>query len=86
MSFFHKKYRYFYPSAFEKAYDPFYEKAKWKLCFAWLPHYCEITNTRIWLEKGYQGRRSIIMTDDDEPIIEERWHSIDGHILWKMKK
>ena len=86
MSFFYKKYRYFYPSAFEDAHDPFYAKASWKLCFAWLPHYCEISNERIWFKKGYQGQRFIVMTDDDEPIIEERWHSIECHKLWKKRK
>lgn len=81
----HKKYRYFYPKKFEEAYDPFYSKAKWKLCFAWFPQYCEISNRRIWLEKGYRGQRYILISDDDDPIIEERWHSVTEHLAWKTK-
>lgn len=85
MSFFHKKYQYFYPKAFEEAYDPFYKKAKWKLCFAWFPHICEITKERIWFEQGYRGQRYICITDEDDPFIEERWHSRNGHIIWQLE-
>lgn len=85
MSFFYKKYRYFYPKAFEESYDPFYKKAEWKICFACLPHYCEISNRRIWLEKAYRGQRYILLSADDEPIIEERWHSLNEHVLWQIE-
>ncbi len=85
MSFFHKTYRYFYPRAFEEAYDPFYKAAKWKLCFAWFPHICEISKEKIWFEKGYRGQRFISISIDDDLIIEERWHSRNGHIIWQIE-
>ena len=83
---FYKKYRYFYPTALEESYDPFYKSAQWKICFAWLPHYCEISKQRIWFEKGYRGQRRMVGFPDDDPIIEERWHSLRHHLIWQIKK
>jgi hypothetical protein len=68
-----------------QAYDHFYERmigTEYK--FAWLPHRCDISGKRIWLEYAYRMTR--IITGPGESIFEYRWHDKNTHIMWKLKR
>jgi hypothetical protein len=62
----------------------FYHRARWKLCFAWLPHRCALTNKLIWLTKAYQG--TAVWTGPGDPIAEIRWHRINHHLIFQLKR
>jgi len=68
-----------------QAYDHFYERmigTEYK--FAWLPHRCDISGKRIWLEYAYRMTR--IITGPGESIFEYRWHDKNTHIMWKLTR
>jgi hypothetical protein len=71
----------FYSDA--QSYDPFYDRADWYLAFAWLPHTCDKTGERIWLERAYRGIRMI--TGPGEPVFEYRWIKKHEWLLQRLR-
>ena len=61
----------------------FYEKAKWQLSFAFLPHRCFITKKLIWLKYGYKGCAHYRRENTFVP--EYRWHDKSQHLIWLLK-
>lgn len=68
---------------FNAAYMRARRDVEWKLAFAWLPHRCEITGRRIWLENAYCG--TTMWTGPDIPIIGNQWHDRHEHLIWTLK-
>ena len=46
----------------DEEYDPFYDRAIWKLTFAWRPHRCMLSDKWIWLRLGYHGEAGLMLT------------------------
>jgi hypothetical protein len=61
----------------------FYDRASWRLSFAWLPHRCIRSRRIIWLEYGYEGMA--MYTGPGEPVYEYNWHSKAEHLIWCLK-
>lgn len=67
-----------------QTYDPFYDRATWELKRPLWPRRCAITDKFLWFKSSYRGRR--IITGPGEPVIEDRWHSKNDHIIWLLKR
>ena len=61
----------------------FYERAKWRLAFAWLPHRCCVSGKIIWLRHGYIGEA--VWHGPGEDVIEYNWHTTTEHLIWCLK-
>jgi len=68
----------------DETYDPFYNRAAWRLKFLWWPRKCELSNRWMWLDFAYQGRA--VWTGPGESVFEDRWHNTTEHIIWKLKQ
>lgn len=68
---------------FNAAYMRARKEITWKLAFAWLPHRCEITGRRIWLEYGYCSE--FLWNGPSDPIYEVTWHDRHEHLIWALK-
>jgi hypothetical protein len=64
-------------------YDPFFDKAFWKLKFVWFPKRCSNSGKLIWLKNAYKGTRMI--TGPGEPVFEYRWYEKHEYLLLKIK-
>jgi hypothetical protein len=62
----------------------FYNKAVWKLSFAFLPRRCAISNKRIWLKYGYEGIATTYYRGTADT--ETRWHDKIEHIIFQLKR
>ena len=67
----------------DETYDPFLNRAKWKLKFAWWPHRCYISNQRIWGKLGYQG--TAIWTGPGTPAFETNWITKEEFVVGMLK-
>lgn len=64
----------------------FYKKCVgWQLKFALLPHTCNLTGKRVWLEYAYRGT-AFYRAGDIHFIQENKWHDKNEHIIWKLKQ
>jgi hypothetical protein len=61
----------------------FYQKAKWQMAFAWLPHRCVLSDKIIWLQNGYIGEAR--WTGPGEDHVEYNWHTKTEHLIWCLK-
>lgn len=61
----------------------FYERASWKLQFAWLPTRCDKSRKRIWLQRAYKG--TAMYTGPGTPEFEHRWIDQKQFLLYKIK-
>lgn len=66
----------------DETYDPFLNRAKWRLTFAWKPHRCIRSNRIIWLKYGYLG--TAMYTGPGEPVYEYNWHTVEEHLIWTL--
>lgn len=67
----------------DETYDPFLNRAKWKLKFAWWPHRCYLSNRQIWLELGYQG--TAVWMGPGEPAVETNWITKEEFLVATLK-
>jgi hypothetical protein len=63
--------------------NSFRQRAVWTLQFAWLPHYCDITQKLIWLQLAYRGRA--VWTGPGSDAVETRWHDRHEHLIYILK-
>lgn len=68
---------------FNAAYMRARRDVEWQLAFAWLPHRCELTGRRIWLEYAYYSK--FLYTGPGDPIYEVTWHDRHEHLMWTLK-
>lgn len=61
----------------------FYERANWRLAFAWLPKRCDKSNKRIWLQRAYKG--TAMYTGPGTPVFEDRWIDQKKFLFYKIK-
>lgn len=66
------------------AREYFYQRARWKLAFAWLPHRCAISNRLIWLKFAYLGEARWHGPGDD--AVEYNWHESTEHLIWCLRR
>ena len=67
----------------DETYDPFLNRAKWKLTFAWVPHRCYLSSKWIWLGLGYQG--TAVWTGPGEAVFETHWLTKEEFLVGILK-
>ena len=55
----------------------------WRMAFAWLPHRCDLTHRRIWLEYAYCA--TFMYTGPGEPVYEKIWRDRNEHLIDLLK-
>ena len=68
----------------DQTYDPFYNRAVWKLKFVWWPRRCELSDQWLWLCQAYQG--TAVWTGPGEPAVEHRWRNTVAHLIRQLKQ
>ena len=63
--------------------DAFYDRAIWKLTFAWRPHRCYISNKWIWCKLGYKG--TAMWTGPGTPVFEIHWLTKEEFLVGILK-
>ena len=61
----------------------FYNHARWRLAFAWLPHRCDKSNRIIWLEMAYLG--TAVWYGPGTPTYETHWMTKEEYLIWQLK-
>ncbi len=64
--------------------ESFYQRATWKLKFAWLPVKCDLYEKVLWLCWVYEG--TACWTGPGDPVYEHRWHDKNEHLIWMLKR
>lgn len=67
----------------DETYDPFLNRAKWRLTFAWKPHRCYISNKWIWCKTGYKG--TAMWTGPGTPVFEIHWLTKEDFLIGILK-
>ena len=67
----------------DETYDPFLNRAIWKLTFAWRPHRCYFSNKWIWGKLGYQG--TAMWTGPGTPVFETNWLTKEEFLIGILK-
>lgn len=62
----------------------FFERARWRLQFAWLPKVCTFSGKRIWLEYAYEA--TAIWTGPGPDVIQTHWATKDEYLIWQLKQ
>jgi hypothetical protein len=71
-------------AGYAQSYDPFWDrKLETELKFTWLPKESDETGERIWFEHAYRFRR--IITGPGEPVIEDRWLTVEQAMVKILK-
>lgn len=63
--------------------DAFYDRAIWKLTFAWRPHRCYMSNKWIWGKLGYRG--TAMWTGPGTPVFEINWLTKEEYLIGMLK-
>jgi hypothetical protein len=61
----------------------FYNNAKWKLKFVWIPTRCDLSKKIMWLTYAYQGTSTDY--DLEDLVIGTRWLTKQEFIFGKIK-
>lgn len=61
----------------------FWNRARWDLKFAWLPHRCEFSRRLIWLKQAYCG--TAVFTGPGMPVYEYRWATREEYLIARLK-
>ncbi len=64
--------------------ESFYQRATWKLKFAWFPVKCDLYEKVLWLCWAYEG--TACWTGPGDPVYEYRWHDKIEHLVWTLKR
>ena len=67
----------------DRTHDPFLNRAKWNLAFAWVPHRCYISNKWVWFDLGYQG--TAVWTGPGDPVTEIKWLTKEEYLIGLLK-
>jgi hypothetical protein len=60
-----------------------FPESVWEYEFAWLPHKCDVSGERIWLEYAYRGTRTIV--HKCEPVNIRVWLTPVEYLIKKIK-
>lgn len=61
----------------------FFDRATWKLKFAWLPKRCVFSKEIIWFEQAYCG--IAIWTGPGDDAVQIRWGKNVEYLIWRLK-
>ena len=63
--------------------ESFFDRATWRLKFAWLPKRCVFSKKIIWMEQAYCGVG--IWTGPGDAVIETHWAKDIEYLIWRLK-
>jgi hypothetical protein len=64
-------------------FDALFPPMKWSLEFAWIPHTCNVSKKRIWLEYAYRGTRRV--SGPGEPVKIVEWLTTPEFLIKRIK-